>query len=98
MSNDNTMTIEPPRPGVSRQIAPADEQPNRTESKHLTGSDLRDGYTVCACGKYAYIYRVAVLRRLPDGYAGELCPKCHFWMCAVNKLDGAGRPDEKARL
>lgn len=55
-------------------------------AKTLTSDELRDGYTVCACGKYAHVFRAEVLRRLPVGYNGELCKECHMWMCAIDHL------------
>jgi hypothetical protein len=62
------------------------EQSNRTAARRLTSSELREGYTVCACEKYAHIFRAEVLRRLPAGYDGELCKDCRLWMCALDKL------------
>lgn len=45
-----------------------------------------NGYEICKCGKFAFIYSADVLRQLPAGYVGELCPECGLWMCAVDKL------------
>ena len=45
-----------------------------------------NGYEICECGKFAFIYSANVLKQLPDGYVGELCPECGLWMCAVDKL------------
>ena len=51
-----------------------------------SNDDLEQGYTICGCGKYAYIFRASTLSRLPKGYNGELCQKCSSWMIAVEKL------------
>ena len=48
-----------------------------------------DGYEICECGKFAFIYKAGIIKLLPKGYDGELCPECNLWVCAVDKLNGA---------
>ena len=55
-------------------------------AKKMTAEDHKQGWSVCECGKYAYVFRSSVLAKLPQGYNGELCKECSLWMCAVDKL------------
>ena len=62
----------------------------------LTAEEHRQGYAVCECGKFCHVFRAAVLKRLPKDYHGELCPECHLWMCAVDKIQPTNVRDEPA--
>ena len=55
-------------------------------ARPITAEELKQGYAVCGCGKYAHVFKSAVLRLLPEGYSGEMCPECCLWMCAVDKI------------
>lgn len=54
--------------------------------RRLTAEEYRQGFTICPCGKFAYIFRASLIAKLPRGYSGELCPECSLWMCDVEKL------------
>ena len=56
-----------------------------TTARTMTPAEHAQGYAVCPCGN-AHVFRADVVRRLPDGYSGELCGECGLWMCAVDKL------------
>lgn len=45
--------------------------------------ELQQGFVVCACKKYAFVFRASML---PKGYNGELCDKCNLLVVAVDKL------------
>jgi hypothetical protein len=47
------------------------------------------GYEICECGKYAYVYLSAVLEKLPRG-CEKWCDKCKAWMIPVEALRAAG--------
>ena len=53
------------------------------------------GYYLCGCGRYAHVFKAAVLARMherhPD-YHGERCPECNLWMVAVDKLPQGEAP------
>lgn len=53
-----------------------------------TPDDIKNGYIVCKCGKYAFIITIDRMKKLPWGYSGELCSDCNLWMCSVEKLEG----------
>jgi len=53
----------------------------------LTPEQIAKGYAVCPCGKFAHVFRSAVLAKLPTGYFGDLCPECGLLMVAINKLE-----------
>jgi len=58
--------------------------------RRMTAAEHAQGFTVCPCGKFAHVFRAAVVAKLPRGYSGELCPECSMWMCSVEKLREAG--------
>lgn len=47
---------------------------------------IGQGYEICECGTYAYIYAAKILHLLPSNYSGEICPQCEFWVCDVRHL------------
>jgi hypothetical protein len=47
---------------------------------------MDEGYIVCECGKFAFVYSAEILRQLPKDYRGELCQDCKFWMCNIKYL------------
>ena len=56
-------------------------------ARKLTQEEIAKGYTVCPCGRFAHVFRAAVLANLPQGYMGDLCPECGLLMVAINKLE-----------
>lgn len=54
--------------------------------KTVTEKEKQQGYVLCNCGKYVHAFKAEVVRRLPEGYTGELCTQCYLWMIATNKL------------
>lgn len=61
-----------------------------TSARNLSPEEHAQGFSVCPCGKFAYVVRSALLAQLPRGYYGELCPECSLWLCSVDKLREAG--------
>jgi hypothetical protein len=59
-------------------------------SRRMTPEEHAQGFVVCSCGKYAHVFRAAVVAKLPHGYRGELCQECSLWVCSVAKLREAG--------
>jgi hypothetical protein len=57
-----------------------------TCARPVTAEEYKQGYMICGCGKFAHVFRSAILRQLPEGYNGEMCPDCKLWMVAVDKL------------
>lgn len=50
--------------------------------------DWKRGFITCAdCDDYVFIFRVGLLRSLPDGYSGELCQRCSLWVCAKRLIE-----------
>jgi hypothetical protein len=45
-----------------------------------------NGYAICKCGKYAYIYSDEVLQKLSNGYDGELCKDCNMIVVPIDKM------------
>lgn len=54
--------------------------------RELTAEELRQGYAICGCGTFAYVFRASLLAGLSKDYAGELCRDCGLWVVAVEKL------------
>ena len=61
-----------------------------TITRGMTPEEHAQGYFVCECGKFAFVFSTAVLATLPAGYNGEWCAECSMWMCSVEKLQEAG--------
>lgn len=38
------------------------------------------------CDNYTHVCSLAVLKRLPRDYSGELCQECGLWMCDKAKI------------
>lgn len=56
--------------------------------------EMDAGHAVCDCGAFTHIFKSVAMRRLPAGYAGELCGRCSAWMSRLDKLqvlDAGGR-------
>jgi hypothetical protein len=51
-----------------------------------TAQEQAQGYAICDCGKFAFVWRAELLRWMPPGYHGELCQECSTWTCSVEKL------------
>lgn len=47
----------------------------------------QSGHSPCQCGEFTHIFRAQVLKQLPRGYSGELCPRCDLWMCRLDKIE-----------
>jgi len=58
-------------------------------ARRMTPEEHAQGYMICDCGTFAYVFRASVLAELPQGYHGERCPECNLWLVAADKL----RPD-----
>jgi len=56
------------------------------ETRRATAEEQAQGYSICGCEKYAFVWRAELLRWMPSGYHGELCPDCQAWTCSVEKL------------
>ena len=65
------------------------------QARRLTAEDIHNGYVICGCGQYAYIFKDEVMRRLPAGYNGELCPDCKLQVVPVEKMIELGIIDSK---
>ena len=65
----------------------ADKQGAAMASSKLTLEEIDKGYRVCPCGKFAHVFRPAVLARLPALYFGDLCQECGLLMVAIEKLE-----------
>lgn len=59
-------------------------------TRQMTVEEYKQGFCICACGKYAFVFRNSIVNQLVDGYSGELCPECMMWMCSIDKLKEAG--------
>ena len=57
-----------------------------TTAKTVTPDEMKRGYGVCECGKYAFVFSGRAVARLPKGYSGELCKECSRWMVRVDLL------------
>lgn len=61
--------------------------------RQITEAEFKQGYVVCECGKFAHVMHAALLRQLPAGYHGEICPECSSFMVAVDKLPAMPKDD-----
>lgn len=59
---------------------------HNVHAKKMTAQEEKQGFVVCPCGKYAYIFRAAVIALLPDDYSGERCLECGLLMYDIEKL------------
>jgi hypothetical protein len=59
---------------------------NQSCARPVAPEEFEQGYAICNCGKYAYVFRAATLARLPKGYNGDLCKECSCLMVAVEML------------
>ena len=59
-------------------------------TRRLTPNEHDVGFVVCPCGTRAHVMRAEVVRRLPAGYSGEICPECNLWVCSIEKLREVG--------
>lgn len=55
-------------------------------SRMATAQEHEQGYGICGCEKYAFVWQAEWVRWFPPGYHGELCPECQTWTCSVEKL------------
>src|SRR5438128_11055676 len=55
------------------------------ETHRATPEEHAQGYAICGCEKYAFVWKADWVRWFPPGYHGELCPECQAWMCSVEK-------------
>jgi hypothetical protein len=59
------------------------------EARRMTSEEHAQGYAICGCEMFAFVWRAELLRWMPPGYHGELCPECQAWTCSVAKLRAA---------
>lgn len=59
------------------------------ECRRVTPEEIRKGYIVCDCGKYAYVTAARVIAMLPPGYYGETCLECGARMVSLKVLEKA---------
>lgn len=55
-------------------------------SRPMTPEEHAQGYAICGCEKYAFVWRAELLRWLLPGYHGECCQECQTWTCSVETL------------
>ena len=55
-------------------------------SRKMTSQEQQQGYAICGCEKFAFVWRAELLRWIPPEYHGELCEECGTWTCSVEKL------------
>ena len=55
-------------------------------NRKMTAQEQQQGYAICGCEKFAFVWRTELLRWMPAGYHGELCEECGTWTCSVEKL------------
>jgi len=67
-------------------------------AQKATAQEHEQGYAICGCEKYAFVWRAELLRWMPSGYHGELCPECQTWTCSVEKLRMAEENKRKGEL
>lgn len=58
-------------------------------ARRMTEQEHQQGYGVCDCGLFAFVWRAELLRWMPKDYHGELCHDCGSWMCSLAKLRAA---------
>lgn len=64
----------------------------------MTAEEQARGYAICGCEAFAFVWGAGLLRWLPPGYHGELCPKCQSWTCSVEKLRAAEEARRRGEL
>ena len=56
-------------------------------TKRVTKAEIKQGYIVCECEKYAHIIAARIVDQLPKDYtAGEYCYECNTYVVDVDKL------------
>ena len=67
------------------------------DARRMTVEEQQQGYAICSCHKFAFVWRAGLLRRMPPGYHGEFCEECGTWTCSMEKLkiaeDNKGRDE-----
>lgn len=66
--------------------------------RKMTAGEQQQGYAICECGKFAFVWRAELLRWMPAGYRGELCEECSAWTCSVEKIRIAEENKRKGEL
>ena len=51
-----------------------------------TAEEHAQGYAICGCEKYAFVWKADWVRWFPRGYHGELCPECGALLEPVGRL------------
>jgi hypothetical protein len=67
-------------------------------SRKMTAQEQQQGYAICGCEKFAFVWRAELLRWMPPGYHGELCEECSTWTCSVEKLRIAEQNKQRGEL
>ena len=55
-------------------------------ARRMTQEEQNQGYAICGCEKFAFLWRSELLRWMPSGYHGELCQECSTWTCSLEKI------------
>ena len=59
--------------------------------KPVTQEEFELGYAVCGCGKFAHVFRMSVLSKLPKDSELVNCQECRLWMVPVAQIkDSSG--------
>ena len=56
-------------------------------NRQMTTAEHQQGYAICECGKFAFVFRAELLRYKPKDYHGELCPDCDQWTCSLEVVE-----------
>ena len=71
---------------------------SESDAGRMTLEEQQQGYAICDCGKFAFVWRAELLRWMPTGYHGELCEECGTWTCSVEKLRTAEENKSRGEL
>ncbi len=77
---------------------PSQEAASEPMSRQMTPEEQAQGYALCDCGAFAFVWRAELLHWFPPGYHGELCPQCVTWACSVEKLGIAEEAKRRGEL
>ena len=71
---------------------------SKSDAGRMTAEEQQQGYAICGCGKFAFVWHAELLRWMPTGYHGELCEECGTWTCSVEKLGIAKENKRRGEL
>ena len=55
-------------------------------NRRMTALEQQQGYVVCDCERFAFVFKSELLRWKPADYHGELCRECGQWTCSVEVI------------